>query len=147
MFVYGVQFARLTCYFSLPPITALGCQEHEEEKRRKTCFLPDTVIHEASDLPHVSPPAILSTTRLLTADHPRLLRPPNNWRAPRTSRDRRTMYSHTGQYDHTLSRNSKTVIHNRSTRNTLLRTFPYGCNLNMVIYCFIMAWIGMFKET
>ena len=55
--VYGVQFARLTCYFSLPPppITALGCQEHEEEKRRrKTCFLPDTVIHEASDLPHVS---------------------------------------------------------------------------------------------
>ena len=85
---------------------------------------------------HMLATAILSTTRLLTPDHPAFF-------GRRTTGEPQGHHVTDEQCIHTPAYmiihcrgNSKTVIHNRSTRNTLLRTFPYGCKLNMVIYSF-----------
>ena len=68
------------------------------KRKKQKCFLSVPVIHDPSNLPHVSSNIPIHTS-LLSADHPRILQA-----SPRTLRDRRTMYSHTGQYDNTLSK-------------------------------------------
>ena len=58
----------------------------------------------------------------------------------RTLRGQRTMYSHTGQYDHTLSKKqSPKMLHIHHTLKVLLRRFPCGCILNTMIDIFIIA--------
>ena len=54
------------------------------------------VIHEAFNLPHVSIRYPVHTCPYITAAEQQAI--------PSTLRDRRTMYSHIGQYDHTLSK-------------------------------------------
>ena len=49
-------------------------------KNIRKCFLSVPVIHDPSNLPHVSS-SIPIHTSLLSTDHPRILRPPNNRQA------------------------------------------------------------------
>ena len=53
--------------------------EHEKEMKGK-CFLSDLVIHDPSSLPHGITRYPIHTC-LLSADHPRISRPPNNKQA------------------------------------------------------------------
>ena len=68
------------------------------------CFLSVPVIDDPSNLPHVSSSYPIHTS-LLSSDHPRILRPRTTGKLKNITW---TIYSHTGQYDHTLSK--ETVI-------------------------------------
>ena len=60
--------------------------------------------------------------------------------SPTALRDKRTMYSHTGQYDHILPRKQLYhVTHSLFSLNTLLRRIPCCGNLNIAIHIFIVA--------
>ena len=61
------------------------------------------VIHDPSNLPHVSSGYPIHTC-LLSEDHPPYITAAEQQASPTTLRDRRTMYSHTGQNDDTLSK-------------------------------------------
>ena len=87
--------------------TLLVIRMEARNKIERKCFLSVPVIHEPSNgaiQPGTCQPQ-LSYSHLPVVGGP----PPYNTAAEqqassRTLRDRRTMYSHTGQYDHTLSK-------------------------------------------
>ena len=78
-FVWGI-----ICLFTLLVIREITpipiVMEAWEGKNIRKCFLSVPVIHDLSNLPHVSS-SIPIHTSLLSADHPRILRPPNNRQA------------------------------------------------------------------
>ena len=73
------------------------------KKIYEECFLSVPVIHDSTNLPHVSS-SIPIHTSLLSGGPPPYIAAAEQQASPRTLRDRRRMYSHTGQYDHTLSK-------------------------------------------
>ena len=101
-FVWGI-----ICLFTLLVIRKITpipiVMEAWKGKIIRKCFLSVPVIHDPSNLSHVSSsysyphkPAVGGPPPYITAAEQQA--------SPRTLRDRRTMYSHTGQYDHTLSK-------------------------------------------
>ena len=107
-------------------------------KNIRKCFLSVPVIHDPSNLPHVSS-SIPIHTSLLSTDHPRILRPPNNRQAQgHYVTDEQYIHIPANMITHCLRNNYiKLLIH--YTLKTLLRRFPCGCNLNIVICNFIVA--------
>ena len=93
----------IICLFTLLVIRKITPIPIVMETNIWKCFLSVPVIHDPPNLPHVSFSYPIHTS-LLSEDYPRISRPPNNQASPRTFRDRRIMYSTTGQYDHTLSK-------------------------------------------
>ena len=112
-------------------------------KRRKRwkCFLSAPVIHDPSNLPHVSSSYPIHTN-LLSADHPRILRRPNNRQAQgHYVIDEQCIHIPANMTTHCLRNNYiKLLVH--YTLKTLLRRFPCVCNLNIVICNFIVALVG-----
>ena len=107
-------------------------------KNIRKCFLSVPVIHDPSNLPHVSS-SIPIQTSLLSTDHPRILRPPNNRQAQgHYVTDEQYIHIPANMITHCLRNNYiNLLIH--YTLKTLLRRFPCGCNLNIVICNFIVA--------
>ena len=130
---------NIICLFTLLVIRKMTpipiVMEAWKRKKKWKCFLSVPVIHDPSNLPHVSSSYLIHTS-LLSADHTRILRH-GQQASPQTLRDRLTMYLHTGQYDHTLKNDIMLLIF--YTLKTLPRRFPCGCNLSIVICDFIVA--------
>ena len=78
-------------------------------------------------------------TSLLLADHPRILRPLKNRQAQgHYVTDEQCIHIPANMITHCL-RNNYINLLIRYTLKTLLRRFPCGCNLNIVICNFIVA--------
>ena len=109
-----------------------------EGKNIWKCFLFVSVTHDPSDRPHISSSYPIHTS-LLSMDHSRILRPPNNKRAQRHYvTDEQCIHIPANMITHCLRNNYiKLLIH--YTLKTLLQRFSCGCNLNIVICNFIVA--------
>ena len=108
-------------------------------KNIRKCFLSVPVIHDLSNLPHVSSCYLIHTC-LLPADYPHILRPPNNRQAQgwHYVTDDQCIHIPANMITHWLRNNYISLLINY-TLKTLLRRFPCGCNLNIVICNFIVA--------
>ena len=83
--------------------------------------------------PADSPSYPIHTCRL-SADHPRIIRPPNNRQAQgHYVTDEQCIHTPANMIIHCL-RNNYTMLPIHYTLKTLLRTFPCGWNLKIVIY-------------
>ena len=113
--------------------TLLVIRMEARNKIERKCFLSVPVIHEPSNLAHVSPSYPIHTCRL-SADHPRIIRPPNNRQAQgHYVTDEQCIHTPANMIIHCL-RNNYTMLPIHYTLKTLLRTFPCGWNLKIVIY-------------
>ena len=108
-------------------------------KNIRKCFLSVPVIHDPSNLPHVSS-SIPIHTSLLSTDHPRILRPPNNRQAQgHYVTDEQCIHIPANMITHCQRNNYiKLLIH--YTLKTL--RFPCGCNLNIVIVILLLRKLG-----
>ena len=116
-------------------------------KIERKCFLSVPVIHEPSNLAHVSPSYPIHTCRL-SADHPRIIRPPNNRQAQgHYVTDEQCIHTPANMIIHCL-RNNYTMLPIHYTLKTLLRTFPCGWNLKIVIYINtpVLVWSRKLSE-
>ena len=105
-----------------------------KRKKYMKMFLSVPVIHDPSNLPHVSS-SIPIHTSLLSADHPRILRPPNNRQAQgHYVIDEQCIHIPANMITHCLRNNYiKLLIH--YTLKTLLRRFPCVCTVRVCVPC------------
>ena len=80
--IFQIFVLNIICLFTLLVIRTITPIPivMETWKRKGKCFLSDPVIHEPPNLPYVSTRYPIHTS-LLSADHPRISRPPNNRQA------------------------------------------------------------------